>query len=335
MKKQLHNSAIHHSLAQKNTTHISHTTSQNTSQLSSYDIKRKPPWLKISINTNKNFSFIKSLVKGNRLHTVCEEARCPNIHECWSQHKTATFMILGDTCTRRCRFCSIKTGLPKGLDIKEPIRIAQSVKDLNLSHVVITMVNRDELPDGGAWMVAQTVYSIKKETPQCTIELLTSDFMGKYKSIETVLKSQPDIMSHNIETVKRLTPYVRSRSTYLRSLEVLQMAHEIAPHIPVKSSMMLGLGETYNEVTESLDDMHFYGVSIVNLGQYLQPTKHHLPVKKYLTPQEFENFKMYAMRSGFIHCESAPLVRSSYNAKKSYEEMRKKIHPLYKNDSNT
>ncbi len=292
-------------------------------------LQKKPDWLKVGLGTNKNFHFIKSLVKGKRLNTVCEEARCPNIHECWGQHGTATFMILGDTCTRRCRFCSVKTGLPSGIDELEPIRVAESVKTLQLSHVVITMVNRDELPDGGAKIVANTVHAIRKRAPQCSVELLTSDFMGKYASIDVVLESFPNIMSHNVETVERLTPLVRSRSSYQRSLEVLGYSYTKSPDIPVKSSIMLGLGETREEVVQTLDDLRSHHVSIVNLGQYLQPTKQHLPVQKYWTPKEFEELKQEALSRGFLHCDSAPLVRSSYHAGEDYENIRRKIHPLY------
>ena len=302
-----------------------HTT--NTSKHA--NTLRKPPWLKITRDTNNNFKFVKSLVKTKRLNTVCEEARCPNIHECWAHHKTATFMILGDTCTRRCRFCSVKTGLPKTLDVREPQRVAESVAELDLSHVVITMVNRDELSDGGAGMIAATVQAIKKAASSCTVELLTSDFMGKKTSIYTVLDSQPAVMSHNIETVERLTPFVRSRSDYYRSLQVLSISHKYAPHIPVKSSMMLGLGETKDEIIHALHDMRKHHVSIVNLGQYLQPTRQHVPVKKYLHPDEFEELKQVALSMGFVHCEAAPLVRSSYHAGLDYETIRKKLHPLY------
>lgn len=298
------------------------------------DYIRKPEWLKIKLNTTDNYRSVQSLVKKQRLNTVCEEAKCPNIDECWGTHNTATFMILGDTCTRRCRFCAVKTGLPQQVDELEPIRVAESVKELSLQHVVITMVNRDELLDGGASIVAHTVRAIRERVPTCTIELLTSDFMGKKSSIQTVLDSNPDIMSHNLETVRRLTPFVRSRSLYDRSLEVLQLSSELSPHILIKSSIMIGLGETSEEIEEALHDLFSHGVKIVNLGQYLQPTHQHIPVKKYWTPEEFDNLKKIAYSIGFIHCESAPLVRSSYHAGLNYEEIRQKIHPLYKHFSN-
>lgn len=299
---------------------------------------RKPEWLKVKLNTNKNFSFLKSLVKEERLNTVCEEAKCPNIHECWGEHGTATFMILGDTCTRRCRFCAVKTGMPDRVDELEPVRVGESVKKLNLRHCVITMVNRDELQDGGSRIMANTVLAIQSRAPDCTIELLTSDFMGKQSSVQTVMESEPNIMSHNLETVERLTPFVRSRSTYKRSLDILKMSSEISKEmygktnesIVIKSSLMLGLGETKDEIIQAMQDLYEHGVQIVNLGQYLQPTKQHLAVKKYWSPEEFDGLKEEALRIGIQHCEAAPFVRSSYHAGISYEEMRKKIHPLYK-----
>ncbi len=297
------------------------------------ETQRKPDWLKIQLGTSKNYTFIKSLVKGKRLNTVCEEARCPNIHECWGQHRTATFMILGDTCTRRCRFCAIKTGLSSHVDELEPVRVAESVKALQLSHVVITMVNRDELQDGGARILANTVTAIQDRADRCSVEILTSDFMGKHESVHTVMLSNPDIMSHNVETVERLTPRVRSRSSYQRSLDVLQYSAKHFPEVPVKSSIMLGLGETKEEVLQTLDDLRSSKVSVVNIGQYLQPSKQHLPVQKYWTPEEFDEFKQEALKKGFAHCDSAPLVRSSYHAGEDYEVLRKKIHPLYADKS--
>lgn len=310
--------------------HTTQHTNTGTSSRASDSYLRKPPWLKIAPKTNENFKFIKSLVRENRLATVCEEAKCPNIHECWSVHKTGTFMILGDTCTRRCRFCSVKTGLPKTLDLREPGRVADSVAALKLSHVVITMVNRDELADGGAAIVAATVRAIRERAASCSVELLTSDFMGKPESIHAVLDSEPAVMSHNVETVRRLTPFVRSRSDYERSLFVLRESKAYAPHIPVKSSIMLGLGETREEILQTLDDLIEHGTDIVNMGQYLQPTKQHLPVKRYVSPQEFDELKEAALSRGFIHCEAAPLVRSSYHAGLDYETIRKKMHPLYR-----
>ncbi len=290
---------------------------------------RKPPWLRVQLNANNSFQYIKNLVREDRLHTVCEEARCPNIHECWGKHKTATFMILGDVCTRRCRFCAVKTGLPGSVDHQEPQRVAESVAKLELKHVVITMVNRDELPDGGAAVMAETVRAIRREAKDCGVEVLTSDFMGLYSAIQTVMDSEPDIMSHNVETVRRLTPQVRSRSDYDRSLEVLQIARKIKPDAVTKSSMMLGLGEEKEEICTAMDDMLAHDIQMLNLGQYLQPSVSHLPVQKYWHPDEFKELQDIAYEKGFLHCEAAPLVRSSYHAGEDYESYRRKIHPLY------
>lgn len=292
--------------------------------------QRKPDWLKIRLNTNSNYKYVKDQITDKALNTVCEEARCPNIHECWGEHRTATFMILGDTCTRRCRFCAVKTGLPRFVDREEPARVAQSVVELGLEHVVVTMVNRDELPDGGASIVAETVTAIRQAAPRCSVEVLSSDLMGDPRSIRIACESKPDIMSHNIETVRRLTPRIRSRSTYKRSLEFLRMAKELDPESITKSSMMLGLGETREEILEAMDDLLGVGVSLMNLGQYLQPTKKHIPVQTYWTPEEFAELKERALEKGFTHCESGPLVRSSYHAGEQYEHYRRKVHPLYK-----
>jgi lipoyl synthase len=294
------------------------------------DVNPKPEWLKIKLNTNSNFKYLKGLVKDQRLTTVCEEARCPNIHECWGEHRTATFMILGDTCTRRCRFCSVKTGLPRILDKDEPRRVAESVAKMNLEHVVITMVNRDELADGGAAIMAETVRRIHDAAVDTTVEVLSSDLMGDRDAIAVVCESHPEIMSHNLETVRRLTPSVRSRSTYMRSLEFLRVAKEIDPESVTKSSLMLGLGETRDEVLEAMDDLLANNVSLLNLGQYLQPTRTHLPVQKYWTPQEFDELKQRALEKGFTHCSAGPLVRSSYHAGEQYETYRRSVHPLYR-----
>ena len=293
------------------------------------DVKRKPEWLKIQLNTNDNFRYLKHLMREERLNTVCEEARCPNIHECWGEHRTATFMILGDTCTRRCRFCAVKTGLPSAVDLGEPKRVADSVAKMQLEHVVITMVNRDDLKDGGAGVVAATVRAVGRAAPGCSVEVLTSDFMGNREAVEVVMASKPAVMSHNLETVRRLTPQVRSRSNYDRSLAVLKMAHEIDPRRAVKSSLMLGLGETRDEILSAFDDLRAHDVEIVNLGQYLQPSRTHLPVQRYWTPDEFAELRERALERGFSHCDAGPLVRSSYHAGEGYEAYRRKIHPLY------
>ncbi|MFS0646345.1 lipoyl synthase [Siminovitchia sp. 179-K 8D1 HS] len=275
---------------------------------------RKPDWLKIKINTNESYTGLKKLMREKSLNTVCEEARCPNIHECWSERKTATFMILGDTCTRGCRFCAVKTGLPTELDWDEPARVAESVKIMGLQHVVVTAVARDDLKDGGAAVFAETVRKIREGNPGCTIEILPSDMKGDYESLRTLMSSAPDIFNHNIETVRRLTRRVRARAMYDRSLQLLKRVKEIAPNTPTKSSMMVGLGETKEEILETMDDLLAHDVDIMTIGQYLQPTKKHLKVERYYHPDEFAELKEIALSKGFSHCESGPLVRSSYHA---------------------
>ena len=284
--------------------------------------ERKPEWLRIRLNTTEKFRGLKKMVKDGRLHTVCEEARCPNIHECWGSYKTATFMVLGDTCTRRCRFCAVKTGLPGAVDWGEPERVADSVARLELRHVVITMVNRDDLKDGGAMLLANTVRAIRQSAPDCGVELLSSDLMADPRSIQIVLDSKPDIMSHNLETVRRLTPVVRSRSYYDRSLLMLKMCKEQDPEATMKSSAMLGLGETREELLELMDDLLDCGVSMMNMGQYLQPSRNHRPVQKYWAPQEFDELRERALEKGFAFVEAAPLVRSSYHAGEQYAKFK-------------
>lgn len=275
---------------------------------------RKPEWLKTKINTNKSYTGLKKLMREKNLNTVCEEARCPNIHECWSERKTATFMILGDTCTRGCRFCAVKTGLPNELDWGEPERVAESVAIMGLKHAVVTAVARDDLEDGGAAVFAETVRAIRRANPGCTIEILPSDMKGDYESLHSLMDSEPDIFNHNIETVRRLTKKVRARAMYDRSLQLLQRVKEIAPKTPTKSSIMLGLGETKEEIVQAMDDLLAHNVDIMTIGQYLQPTKKHLKVEKYYHPDEFAELREIALKKGFQHCESGPLVRSSYHA---------------------
>ncbi|TSB48219.1 lipoyl synthase [Alkalicoccobacillus porphyridii] len=275
---------------------------------------RKPEWLKIKLNTNESYTGLKKMMREKKLHTVCEEARCPNIHECWAVRKTATFMILGDICTRACRFCAVKTGLPTELDLEEPERVADSVSDMGLKHVVITAVARDDLKDGGAAVFAETVKAIRRKNPFCTIEVLPSDMLGNEESLRTLMDARPNIMNHNIETVRRLSPRVRARATYERTLEFLRRAKEMHEDIPTKSSLMIGLGETKEEIIETMDDLRANNVNIMTIGQYLQPTKKHLKVQKYYHPDEFAELKDIAMSKGFSHCEAGPLVRSSYHA---------------------
>ncbi|MET1178941.1 lipoyl synthase [Peribacillus simplex] len=275
---------------------------------------RKPEWLKIKLNTNEQYTGLKKMMREKKLHTVCEEARCPNIHECWAVRKTATFMILGSVCTRACRFCAVQTGLPSELDWEEPERVAESVKQMNLKHVVITAVARDDLKDGGAKVFAETVKAVRRQNPFCSIEVLPSDLNGEYDSLKTLMDTRPDILNHNIETVKRLSQKVRARATYERSLEFLRRAKQMNSTIPTKSSIMIGLGETKEEIMETMDDLRANDVDFMTIGQYLQPTKRHLKVVKYWSPEEFEELKNIAMSKGFSHCEAGPLVRSSYHA---------------------
>ncbi|MBM7707575.1 lipoyl synthase [Chryseomicrobium aureum] len=276
--------------------------------------ERKPEWLKIKLNTNEEYTGLKKLMRENNLNTVCEEARCPNIHECWGTRRTATFMILGAVCTRACRFCAVKTGLPNELDLAEPERVADSVVIMNLKHAVVTAVARDDLKDGGSKVFAETVRAIRRKNPFTTVEVLPSDMGGVEENLRTLMDAKPDILNHNIETVRRLTPRVRARATYDRSLEFLRRAKEMQPDIPTKSSLMLGLGETWEEIIEVMDDLRANNVDIMTIGQYLQPTKKHLKVQKYYTPHEFGKLRKIAMEKGFSHCEAGPLVRSSYHA---------------------
>ncbi|WP_379970386.1 lipoyl synthase [Ectobacillus sp. sgz5001026] len=285
---------------------------------------RKPEWLKIKLNTNDNYKNLKRMMRSEQLHTVCEEAKCPNIHECWAVRRTATFMILGDICTRACRFCAVKTGLPTELDLQEPERVADSVLQMNLKHVVITAVARDDLKDGGARIFAETVRAIRRKNPFTSIEVLPSDMGGVRENLQILMDAKPDILNHNIETVRRLSDQVRARAKYDRSLEFLRRAKEMQPTIPTKSSIMIGLGETKEEILEAMDDLRDNHVDIVTLGQYLQPTKKHLLVEKYWSPAEFAQLKEIALSKGFSHCEAGPLVRSSYHADEQVEAAQEK-----------
>ncbi|KKK38209.1 lipoyl synthase [Mesobacillus campisalis] len=278
------------------------------------DYARKPEWLKIKLNTNEEYTGLKKMMREKKLHTVCEEAKCPNIHECWAVRKTATFMILGSICTRACRFCAVQTGLPNELDWEEPERVAESVAQMGLKHVVITAVARDDLKDGGANVFAETVRAVRRRNPFCSIEVLPSDMGGVYDNLKMLMDAKPDILNHNIETVKRLSPKIRARATYERSLEFLRRAKQMNASIPTKSSIMIGLGETKEEIMETMDDLRANHVDIMTIGQYLQPTKRHLKVNKYWSPEEFRELKEIALSKGFSHCESGPLVRSSYHA---------------------
>ena len=274
---------------------------------------RRPEWLKVELQTGGEFQAVRQIMRSSKLHTVCEEARCPNIYECWF-HKTATLMILGDTCTRACRFCAVATGRPTEHDLEEPLRVAEAVMDMGLRHVVVTSVARDDLADGGAGIFAKTIEEVRKASKECTIEVLIPDFMGDWGALQVVMDAKPHVLNHNIETVRRLSDRVRSKAKYDRTLELLRRAKEMQPLIPTKSSIMVGVGEEIDEVLETMDDLREVGVSILTVGQYLQPTRKHLDVQKYYTPEEFAFFKAEGIRRGFDHVESGPLVRSSYHA---------------------
>jgi lipoyl synthase len=274
---------------------------------------RKPDWLKIKLPKGDNFLKVKGILEAKGLHTICSSGKCPNMGECWNAG-TATFMILGDICTRSCKFCATKTGKPLPADKSEPEKIAQSVKHLNLKHVVITSVDRDDLPDGGAAIWAETVRKVKELNPGITIETLVPDFGGNAIQLQQVIDSAPDIISHNLETVSRLTPQVRSAAQYDRSLEVLRQI--AASGLRAKSGIMVGLGETEAEVLATMDDLRRVNCNIFTIGQYLQPTPAHLPVAEYVHPDQFEKYRVAGLEKGFTHVESKPLVRSSYHAEK-------------------
>ena len=274
----------------------------------------KPDWLKIKINLNENYKYVNNMLEKHKLNTVCSEARCPNIYECWN-NKTATIMILGDTCTRACGFCSVKTGRGMGVDKAEPLNTAIAVKKLGLKHVVITSVDRDDLEDDyGAEIWYATVINTRSLNPDCSIEILTPDFKGYQPSLEKVFSSRPNIFSHNIECVERISRSVRPQSVWSRSKDVLKKSIDYG--LNTKTGMMVGLGETDSEVYETMDEMVELGISIFNIGQYLQPTKKHIKVDRYVTPKQFSQYKEYGLDIGFKVVESGPLVRSSYMADK-------------------
>ncbi len=276
-------------------------------------ILRKPDWLKTKIPSGKEYILVKDIVKQNKLHTICTSGHCPNMHECWGRG-TATIMILGDICTRSCKFCNVKTGRPLPVDLEEPERVARSVKLMKLNHIVLTSVDRDDLEDGGASIWAMTVNKIKEYSPLTTIETLIPDFDGNIKFIKKIIDAAPEVISHNLETVRRLTPFTRSRAKYDRSLEVLKYIANSG--ITAKSGIMAGLGESPEEVYELMDDILSVGVKVLTIGQYLQPTVKHLPVKEYVTPKQFKAYETIGLKKGFKYVESSPLVRSSYHAEK-------------------
>jgi len=275
---------------------------------------RRPEWLKVRLPAGENYFELKRLMRGQALHTVCESARCPNIGECWA-HRTATFMILGDVCTRRCGFCVVPKGRPGGVvDQAEPERVAEAAVKMGLKYAVVTSVDRDDLKDGGATIFALTIEALRQRIPDCKIEVLIPDFRGSDAALETVLRARPDILNHNIETVPRLYLAAQRGSNYGRSLRLLRRSRETAPAIPTKSGLMVGLGETLEEVCSVLADLAAAGVAIVTIGQYLRPSREQLPVARFYTPEEFAALRSEGRRLGIRHVESGPLVRSSYHA---------------------
>jgi len=272
-----------------------------------------PPWIRTRVVEGENFKELKQLVQSRNLHTVCEEAKCPNIFDCWSR-RTATFMILGDVCTRACRFCAVTSGRPIELDIGEPLRVAESVAQLGLRHAVITSVDRDDLADGGAGMFARTIKAIRRRSPATTIEVLTPDFQGDLAAVQTVVEARPDIFNHNTETVPRLYARIRPKAVYANSLALLQHVKRLAPEMVTKSGLMVGLGETEDELLEVFRNMRAHDIDVLTVGQYLRPSKKHAEVARYYRPEEFVQLKQRAVDMGFAHVEAGPLVRSSYHA---------------------
>jgi lipoic acid synthetase len=285
--------------------------------------QKKPDWLKIRVQHGEHYLELKQLVRGLNLHTVCEEAGCPNIYECWNQ-RTATFMILGDTCTRACRFCGIKWGRPTHLDREEPRRVAEAVRTMGLKHAVITSVNRDELADGGAEIFAETIREIRSAVPDCGVEVLIPDFQGNWDALGAVIDAGPDIINHNLETVPRLFRQIQPWDSYEISLELLRRTKETAPEILTKSGVMVGLGETFDELTEVMRDLVTVELDILTIGQYLAPSQRHAPLDRYYTPEEFLQLKRAGEALGIRHVESGPLVRSSYHAGDQLETLRRK-----------
>jgi lipoyl synthase len=292
---------------------ITNNSEKVSDTLSAENKIKKPHWLRVKLPTGEEYSKVRKLVDEHKLHTICESGNCPNMGECWGAG-TATFMILGNICTRSCQFCAVATGKPKAVDKGEPDRVANSVKLMGVKHCVITSVDRDDLKDGGSEIWVETIKAIRRESPDTTIETLIPDFKGEWDNLQRIIEIAPEIVSHNIETVKRLTRQVRVQAKYERSMEVLKRLKDGG--MRTKSGLMLGLGETDEEIIETLDDLRTSGVDILTLGQYLQPTPKHLAVTEFITPEKFEYLKQIALDKGFRYVESGPLVRSSYHAEK-------------------
>jgi len=282
---------------------------------------KRPEWLRAPAPVGDNYRDLKSLIERLNLHTVCESAACPNVGECWN-HRTATFMILGNVCTRRCGFCAVQKGAPLEVDFDEPRRVAEAVAAMGLRFAVITSVNRDDRKDGGALLFAMVIRAIRERVPGCKVEVLVPDFQGSHEAMATVMDAEPDVLNHNTETVPRLYRQVRLGAKYERSLDMLAYAKKLKPAIPTKSGLMLGLGETKDEVVAVMRDMHAHNIDIVTLGQYLRPSPKHLPVLRYVTPQEFAELKQIGQSMGIAHVEAGPLVRSSYHADHSHESAK-------------
>lgn len=276
----------------------------------------KPEWLKIKIPSGKSYVQIKDIVTRHKLHTICTSGHCPNMADCWGRG-TATLMILGDICTRACKFCNVKTGRPLPADLQEPERVADTVHKMRVKHCVITSVDRDDLEDGGAAIWRRTIEKVKELNPDTTIETLIPDFDGRTELIMQVIEAKPEVVSHNLETVRRITPIVRSKARYERSLQVLKFI--AASDIRSKTGIMVGLGETEEEVLQTMDDVRDIGVEVFTIGQYLQPSRHHIAVKEFITPEQFEKYRLEGIKKGFRHIESGPMVRSSYHAEKHVE----------------
>jgi len=288
--------------------------SNSTPTLPAPDLHPRPDWLRVKFFGGERYQGLKRIMRTLDLHTVCESARCPNMGECW-EHGTATFMILGDICTRACGFCAVPSGKPVGPpDELEPIRVAEAAARMGLRYAVVTSVNRDDQPDGGAAIFARTIQEIRRRLPDCKVEVLIPDFRGDWKALDTVLSVKPDVLNHNTETVPRLYRQVRKGALYERSLELLRRAKQTHPDVPTKTGMMLGLGEEQSEVLATMRDLAAQGTDILTLGQYLQPTRQHLPVVRFVHPEEFAKYKRSGEQMGFKHVESGPLVRSSYHA---------------------
>jgi len=289
---------------------------------------RRPEWIRVRAPSGETYEWLRGMMRSKALHTVCEEAMCPNLGECWGSG-TATFLMMGDVCTRSCGFCDIKTGRPAPLDWLEPERVARAVQAMNLRHAVITSVNRDERQDGGAPIFAMVIRRIRQLQPGCSVEVLIPDFKGSKDALQIVVEAQPEILNHNVETVPRLFRTVQPQDRYEWALSTLRTARQLDPEILTKSGIMLGLGETLEEVKAVLDDLRACGVEIITIGQYLQPSKHHLPIARYYTPEEFEDLKRYGLELGFRWVESGPLVRSSYHAEqqvRALSAVHRKLH---------